>query len=155
MLQNSLLVLVTFLSLSLSMPSPKDHDHEHDAQRTAITDFASLFYTQKNLTGAFDKYVVPNYIQHNPNILDDRDAGIAALSDVWANPNNSFIVREITVGKGMAGQTMAIIHLEAVNTGSGNTSVVDMYRMSGCKIVEHWDVLQSMEAGVINPHPYF
>ena len=49
---------------------------------------------------------------------------------------------------------MAIMHLEAITVGSSNTSVVDMYRLSGCKIVEHWDVLQTMETGVFNPHPY-
>jgi hypothetical protein len=34
--------------------------------RAIITDFARLFYTERNVEAAFERHVVPDHIQHNP-----------------------------------------------------------------------------------------
>ena len=34
--------------------------------RAIVTDFARLFYTERNVRAAFERYVSDKYIQHNP-----------------------------------------------------------------------------------------
>lgn len=65
-----------------------------------MDDFAYLFYTAKNVTAAFDKYVATNYVQHNPNIADGRAAAIAALDPLFSSPTTSFDVSQASRGDG-------------------------------------------------------
>lgn len=65
-----------------------------------MDDFAYLFYTAKNVTAAFDKYVATNYVQHNPNIADGRAAAIVALDPLFSSPSTSFDVSQASRGHG-------------------------------------------------------
>jgi predicted SnoaL-like aldol condensation-catalyzing enzyme len=66
-----------------------------------MDDFAYLFYTAKNVTAAFDKYVAANYVQHNSNIADGRAAAIAALDPLFSSPTTSFDVSQASRGDGV------------------------------------------------------
>jgi predicted SnoaL-like aldol condensation-catalyzing enzyme len=39
--------------------------------------------------------------------------------------------------------------------GNKTISVMDIFRIDGSKIVEHWDVLQEVPAKAANDHPMF
>jgi hypothetical protein len=58
----------------------------------AMDDFAHIFYTEKNVTKAFNKYVASNYVQHNPNFADGRPAAIAALTPLFGGNTTSLQV---------------------------------------------------------------
>ena len=60
--------------------------------QAAMNDFAYTFYTEKNVKRAFDTYVAKNYVQHNPNIADGRDAAIEALVPLFSSNGHSFEV---------------------------------------------------------------
>jgi hypothetical protein len=66
----------------------------------AMADSAYLFYTAKNVTAAFDKYVAKNYVQHHPDIADGRAAAIAALDPLFSSPSTSFDVSQASHGNG-------------------------------------------------------
>lgn len=126
--------------------------------RAAMQTFADDFYAKKDVPGAFNTFVAENYIQHNAGILSGRQNAIQALEPLFASSANTFDVRRITVGQDDSNNTMVIIHLEASNTSGNQTSktdVVDMYRVIGTCIVEHWDVLQQESSTAINPLAYF
>ena len=119
--------------------------------RALVTDFARLFYTERNVTKAFRTYVAPDYIQHNPGIADGREAAIAALEPMFSGPGARFDVKRIIVDG-----DMAVIHL----FGRGDPStrgaaVADIYRIKDGKIVEHWDILQPLPEKSANAHPMF
>jgi hypothetical protein len=61
----------------------------------AMDDFAYIFYTEKNVTKAFNKYVATNYVQHNPNIADGRSAAITALSPLFGSNTTGFQVSPV------------------------------------------------------------
>jgi hypothetical protein len=61
----------------------------------AMDDFAYIFYTEKNVTKAFNKYVATNYVQHNPNIADGRSAAITALSPLFGSNATGFQVSPV------------------------------------------------------------
>ncbi len=119
--------------------------------RTIVTDFARLFYTERDVSSAFERYVVPDYIQHNPGIPDGRTAAVAALSPMFAQPGRVFAIKRILVDG-----DMAVIHIHAIpSPGARGASVFDMYRLKNGRIVEHWDAIQPVPAQAKNAHPMF
>ena len=122
-----------------------------EANRATVTRFADLFYTQKNVGKAFADYVAPDYVQHNPGIADGREAAVAALTPMFAKPDQRFKIDKIVVDG-----DLAVIHLRVAAEGiPRGASVVDMYRLKGGKVVEHWDVIQVVPEKAANAHPMF
>ena len=140
------LSLVLLALAPLSVASAKQHDN-----RAIITEFARLFYTERDVAGAFDKYVTPDYIQHNPGLADGREAAVAALVPMFADRVKTFTIKRIVVDG-----DMAVIHVHVRPTPeSRGAAVFDMYRLKKGKIVEHWDAIQPIPAESRNPHPMF
>jgi predicted SnoaL-like aldol condensation-catalyzing enzyme len=122
-----------------------------ERNRAVVTDFARLFYSERNVRVAFGKYVVPDYVQHNPGIADGRAAAIAALEPMFSRPGASFEIKRILVDG-----DYAVIHLRGrADPASPGAAVADIFRLKDGKIVEHWDVLQPIPAQAANPHPMF
>ncbi len=122
-----------------------------ERNRAVVAHFVQLFYAERNVRAAFETYVVPNYIQHNPNIPDGRDAAIAFLEPMFSNPGARFDIKRVLVDG-----DLAAVHLHGcTQPGSRGGAVVDMFRLENGLIVEHWDVLQPIPAESINPHPMF
>lgn len=122
-----------------------------DRNRRIVQAFADLFYRQHRVRDAFNAYVAADYIQHNPGLPDGRDAAIQALTPMFSNPGATFEIKRILVDG-----NMAAIHLYGRgDPATKGAAVVDLYRLEGGKIVEHWDVIQPMPAKSDNPHPMF
>jgi predicted SnoaL-like aldol condensation-catalyzing enzyme len=127
-----------------------------EKNRKIIEEFADIFYRQKDVERAFKEYVSENYIQHNPNILDGRQAAIEMLKPKFSNPDAIFSIKRILVDG-----NLAVIHLHArMSKTSPGGAVADFYRLESdtsgqVKIVEHWDVLQAVPEKPINPHAMF
>jgi predicted SnoaL-like aldol condensation-catalyzing enzyme len=117
-------------------------------ERHMVERFAALFYTQRNVPAAFERFVAPGYVQHNPGVADGRDAAIAALTPLFSRRDAHFEIRHILVGG-----AYAVIHLHAWMGTDPGAAVFDIYRLEHGKIVEHWDVLQPLAAKSPNPRP--
>lgn len=118
--------------------------------RAVVTEFARLFYTERDVRTAFETFVVEHYIQHNPSMRDGRDAAIEALSAKFGSPGARFEIERILVDG-----DHALIHVRANFPGNPEAAVADIYRLEGGKVVEHWDVLQRMPDEVVSEHPFF
>jgi len=119
--------------------------------RQILMDFIELFYHQRKVRLAFERHVAEDYVQHNPNILDGREAAIAALEPLFGSPEASFQIHRILVDG-----DHAAIHLHGRRSpGVLGGAVVDLYRLAGDKIVEHWDVLQPIPEHPANPRAMF
>lgn len=149
----ALTLLMTLASVPVHARKPVPHAQSTltERNRAIITDFADLFYRRKDVKAAFEKYVAPDYIQHNPGVADGRDAAITALSPMFARPDSRFDVKRIIVDG-----NLAVIHLHGqARADTAGGAVTDIYRLADGKIVEHWDVLQPMPTASKNPHPMF
>lgn len=140
--------------LLLIVPHMAIAQHRHAgstaSNRTTITAFADLFYRQKKVRTAFERYVATDYIQHNPSFPDGREGPIAGLEKLFG-PQAVLDVKRIVVEG-----DYAVLHILArLNPTERGLAVVDIYRMSKGKIVEHWDVVQPIPAQSANPHPMF
>jgi predicted SnoaL-like aldol condensation-catalyzing enzyme len=136
------------LALPLSLVLGAAHRPDN---RAIVTDFARLFYIERDVHRAFETYVAPGYIQHNPGITDGREAAVALLTPMFADRVKTFTIQRIVVDG-----DMAVIHVHVRPTpDSRGASVFDMYRLKGGKIVEHWDAIQPVPEHSANPHPMF
>ncbi|WP_394769591.1 nuclear transport factor 2 family protein [Lacisediminihabitans sp.] len=118
--------------------------------RTIVTEFARLFYTERDVETAFTSFVAEDYIQHNPTIPDGRDAAVAMLTPKFSTPGAAFEIQRILIDG-----DFALVHVRATFPGNPVAAVADIYRLNGGKVVEHWDVLQRMPDEVANDHPMF
>jgi predicted SnoaL-like aldol condensation-catalyzing enzyme len=118
--------------------------------REIVTAFAHQFYDERDVAGAFARFVAADYIQHNPTIADGRDAAIAALASTWASPDLRLTVRTILVDG-----DVAVLLIDGQFGSDVKFAVVDVYRLAGDMIVEHWDVKQEFPRQLVSEHPFF
>lgn len=139
------------VALALALSPAAQARTTTERNRAVMADFAHRFYDLRDVRGAFERHVAPDYIQHNPNIADGREAAVAALVPIFSAEGSRFDVKRIVVDG-----DMAVIHLRGRSGAQGQGgAVADIYRLRHGKIVEHWDVLQPIADKTINPHPYF
>lgn len=105
----------------------------HHNKALVVEAMTALF--QRRDAAAVERLYAPDYVQHNPNIPQGRDALqsiVAGLSpDVWYEPG--LIVAE--------GDFVAI-HGRIRGWAETPQVVVDLFRIEDGKLAEHWDVLQ-------------
>jgi predicted SnoaL-like aldol condensation-catalyzing enzyme len=118
--------------------------------RELMTDFARIFYTERDPRGAFARYVSSDYIQHNPGLPDGPDAAVEGLEPKFRADGARFEVQRILVDG-----DLAVVHVKASRPGAPDTAVADFYRLADGRVVEHWDVLQPVPATAANDHPLF
>ncbi|MGE8134739.1 nuclear transport factor 2 family protein [Novosphingobium subterraneum] len=139
-------VLLAIATVALLGNGPAAADN-----RRIVEDFARMFYVERDVRQAFETYVAPDYIQHNPGVPDGREAAIALLQPMFSDRNRSFEVRKILVDG-----DFAAIHIFArPDPAARGAAVADFYRLKDGKIVEHWDVIQPIPEKSANAHPMF
>ena len=121
--------------------------------KAIVTKFMTQFYIEKDVTGAFARWVDPGYIQHNPMAQTGRDAAVGFLAPFMAsNPGVHYEIKRI-----IADGDLVAVHSHgwfgAADT-RGN-AIVDILRVSHCKVVEHWDVVQPVPEHAANTNGMF
>ncbi|TSD64853.1 hypothetical protein FFF34_013215 [Inquilinus sp. KBS0705] len=119
------------------------------ANKKLVADFYQAFFGDKNIA-ALDKYLALDYIQHNPILPDGREP-LKQGAMIWFKgaPKTKIDIQHLS-----ADGDLVYIHLKN-KMGDKTSSVIDIFRIAGGKIVEHWDVIQEVPAKSANPHPMF
>jgi predicted SnoaL-like aldol condensation-catalyzing enzyme len=120
--------------------------------KQVVERFSRLFFIEKKPVEAYELYVAPDYVQHNPIATDGRDAAIKALGPIFAaNPDLKVDIKRI-----VGDETQVAVHYHSVmKPGTAGFAAVDLFRVKDCRIVEHWDVIQPMPTQSANDHPMF
>ncbi|WP_405960944.1 nuclear transport factor 2 family protein [Streptomyces sp. NBC_00024] len=134
------------------------------AERSAYGDAARLGYQKavavRVLKGVFeegdtavvDRYVRPDYIQHNPFAPD----GAETLKGLAGVMNQQFPDAEYDVKRVVAQGDLVLVHSNVVLTpGSRGSAVFDIFRFQGGRIAEHWDVAQEVPESSANGNDMF
>lgn len=120
--------------------------------KEVVTKFMTQFYIDKDPRGAFETWVVPGYIQHNPMAASGRDAAIAFLEPFMkSNPGVSYSIKRIIAD----GNLVAVHSHVKFSPEDRGVAVVDILRVEGCKVVEHWDVVQPVPEKSANDNGMF
>ena len=124
--------------------------------KQVVSQFMDEFYVQKKVRSSFEKWVDPGYIQHNPFAATGRDAAIAFLEPFVANnPGQKTKIHRI-----IADGNMVAVHSHGWNedgdaAAKRGFAVVDIFRVQGCRVMEHWDVLSPVPETAANTNTMF
>ena len=104
--------------------------------------FIQLFYVEDNPRDAFMAWMHQDYIQHNPNAPTGRDATLAMMEASLSRlPDLTHEVKRVVWGDA----DLVAIHFHfKYEPDTRGYSVVDVLRIDGGYIREHWDVLQDV-----------
>lgn len=122
-------------TFAITRPADRVLDDRPQRNKALVLEaMTSLF--QRHDASAVARLYAPDYIQHNPDIPQGRDALqalVAALSpDVHYEPG-------LMVAEG----DLVAIHGRIRGWANTPQVVIDLFRIEGGKLAEHWDVLQN------------
>lgn len=105
----------------------------------AITVTKRVF--ERGDTAVVDRYVRPDYIQHNPTAAD----GSAGLKALATSIHQQFPDARYDVKRAISQGDLVLLHSNVVLVpGTKGASVIDIFRFQGGKLAEHWDVIQNV-----------
>jgi len=120
--------------------------------KEVVTQFMTKFYVDKQVREAFETWVEPGYIQHNPMAQTGRDAAIAFLEPFFkSHPDIHYEIKRI-----IADGNLVAVHSHGVfNPGERGLAIIDILRVDHCKVAEHWDVAQPVPEKSANTNGMF
>jgi predicted SnoaL-like aldol condensation-catalyzing enzyme len=118
----------------VTRPADRVSDDRPQRNRVLVREAMTALF-QHHDASAVQRFYVPDYVQHNPGIQQGRDALQALVaglsSDVFYEPG-------LTIAEG----DLVAIHGRIRGWADVPQVVVDLFRVEGGKLAEHWDVLQ-------------
>jgi NADPH:quinone reductase-like Zn-dependent oxidoreductase/predicted SnoaL-like aldol condensation-catalyzing enzyme len=119
--------------------------------RTLVTAFVDELLVKKNLT-AIDAYVGAEYHEHNPSIREGAAGLKAGLGSYFERCPQLSVTPKRVIAQG----DLVAVHSHYIDTpGDRGKAVIDLFRVRGGKIVEHWDVVQPVPETAANPNTMF
>ncbi|MEV0222642.1 nuclear transport factor 2 family protein [Streptomyces sp. NPDC050704] len=103
-------------------------------------------------TQVVDRFVRPDYIQHNPFAPD----GSAALKNLGTTVHQQFPDAKYDVKRVIADGDLVLVHSNVVMTpGTRGSAVFDIFRFQGGRIAEHWDAGQNVPETTVSGNDMF
>jgi predicted SnoaL-like aldol condensation-catalyzing enzyme len=146
------LALIALAGLASLAATPAEAAKCRLSPKQVVTNFMTKFYVEKKVREAFETWVDPGYIQHNPMAATGRDAAIGFLEPFFAsNPNVHYEIKRI-----IADGNLVAVHAHGkFSPEDRGIAVVDILRVEGCKVMEHWDVVQPVPEKAANTNGMF
>lgn len=90
-----------------------------------------------------DEYFAADYVQHSP-LAATGAAGLKAFLE-WAKAHSPAATHEVKRLFVDGDYVVAHVHV-IIHPGERGNAVVDIFRIAGGKVAEHWDVAQAIPA---------
>lgn len=146
------LILAAAIAALLAAPAAAKTERCRLKPKEVATRFMTQFYIDKQVRSAFEKWVDPGYVQHNPMAATGRDAAIAFLEPFFAaNPAITYSIKRV-----IADGNLVAVHAHGrFSATDRGIAVVDILRIEGCRVMEHWDVVQPVPEKAANTNGMF
>ncbi len=114
--------------------------------------FYNMIFNEHKVAEAFKLYSVPEYKQHNPYAATGAQPAIDFLGPYMTqNPESRGVIKHVIAD----GDLVAIHNHVTQNPKDVGRAVVDIFRIENGKVVEHWDVVQSVPEKSANNNTMF
>jgi predicted SnoaL-like aldol condensation-catalyzing enzyme len=145
-------ILLSLLILSLATAANAEAADCRLKPKEVVTRFMTQFYVDKKVREAFETWVDPGYVQHNPMAATGRDAAVNFLEPFFAtHPDIQYSIARIIAD----GNLVAVHSHGKFGADDRGVAVVDILRVEGCKVMEHWDVVQPVPEKSANSNGMF
>lgn len=145
--------LIAAVVTAVSMPGfASDPPKASNPAEAAAIGLLDMAFNQRKVAEAFGKYVGPYYRQHNPQVADGKQAAIESLPKfLAAAPQMRYDIKRV-ISEG----DLVVVHSHVtVKPSDPGMAVVDIFRVENGKVVEHWDVVQSVPEKAANDNTMF
>lgn len=114
--------------------------------------FYELAFTGGKPREAVERYVGESYVQHNPHVANGTEGFIAYFERMALD----YPDKTIRFVRTMADGDLVMVHTHQIWPGSDDYASMDIFRCDTAgKIVEHWDVLQTIPADMAHENGMF
>lgn len=149
-----ILGLLAFVAIALAAPAANAQGSDAaklERNKKIVTALYNAALNEKD----FDKarqYLGDKYTQHNPVAADGPEGLKGFIGFLKAKfPNNKSEIKRI-----FAEGDYVIVHVHAVREpGTRGNAIIDIFRLEGDKVVEHWDVIQPIPEKAMNNNGMF
>jgi len=122
-------------------------------KQTAIA-FYNLMFNQGKPAEAVRRYVGDTYIQHNPGVVDGKEAFIRFFKEMAKDYPNKRVHVKRAIAEGQ--YVVLHCHQEWPTDANRDWAGIDIFRLDADgKVVEHWDALQVVPETTANGNPMF
>jgi predicted SnoaL-like aldol condensation-catalyzing enzyme len=123
-----------------------------EANKRIVREFHDLAFNQRQPEAAVAKYMGPYYRQHNPGAGDGRESFIGFVKGFA----QTYPALRVDSKRMIAEGDYVVTHSHLIREpGDRGMALMDIHRLEGGKIVEHWDVVQEIPETSANNNTMF